>query len=373
MNTILITGSSGFIGKNLAEALKRLKDIRVTGFDVQDSLAMLEERVLAADVIFHLAGVNRPKDPAEFVSGNSILTERICDLLASHGKATSVVFASSTQADKDNPYGKSKACAEASLLAYAEKTNAPVYLYRLTNVFGKWSRPNYNSVVSTFCHNIARNLEITISNPANSVELVYIDDVVTEFVSIVNGSLPPQSRTLSIGPIYRVTLGELAEKIRSFGRIRGTLIVPDLSDEFTRKLHSTYLSYLEPDDFSYPLDLKTDNRGELAELFKSLQFGQIFVSRTRPGITRGNHYHDLKNEKFCVLQGEAIIRFRNILDGKVIEYPVSGRKWTIVDIPPGYTHSIENIGDSDMVTLFWSNTILDPSNPDTYFSEVKNG
>ncbi len=371
MNKILVTGSDGFVGKNLRMALARTENVHVLCFDVSDDLAVLESHLRQADIIFHLAGVNRPKDVEEFATGNTGLTETIVSLLEKEGRTPAIVMSSSTQAALDNPYGRSKKAAEDALFDYGRRTGAPVYVYRLTNVFGKWSRPNYNSVVSTFCHNISHGLDITISDPGNVVELVYIDDVVAEFMRVLEGNAEPSSQCLPATPTYRTTLGELAERIYRLRDIRASLVIPDLSDDFTRKLHATYLSYLETNDFSYGLDMKTDNRGALAELIKSAPFGQMFVSRTHGGVTRGNHFHDSKIEKFCVLQGEAAIRFRHVFSDDVIEYRVSGDNWQVVDIPPGYTHHIENLGDGEMITLFWANQIFDPGTPDTYFLPVE--
>src|ERR1039457_1758648 len=339
MKTVLITGSNGFIGKNLAAALFRHADIIVACFDIDDDPACLAGLLKEADIIFHLAGVNRPQHEDEFRFGNVGLTQTIISQLVEDNKKTPIIITSSTQAELDNPYGISKLQAEDAVFAYGNKTCSPVYVYRLTNVFGKWSRPNYNSVVSTFCHNIANGLPITISNPNHLVDLVYIDDVISAFLEILDGRTPASSTYLTVGPIYTISLEELAGKVHQLSDVRRTLVVPDLSDEFTRKLHATFLSYLAKDQFSYPLDIKTDNRGSLAELIKSEKFGQMFVSSTHCGITRGNHYHDTKIEKFCVLKGQAAIRFRHIFSDEVIEYPVSGAKWEVVDIPPGYTHN----------------------------------
>jgi UDP-2-acetamido-2,6-beta-L-arabino-hexul-4-ose reductase len=369
--TILVTGSSGFIGKNLCVALSRRQDVNVLCFDANDDPRLLKGHLAKADIIYHLAGVNRPQNVAEFAEGNTGLTQSIISILDRHGRTPAIIMSSSTQAELNNPYGLSKKEAEDILFAYAAGSGAPVYVYRLTNVFGKWSRPNYNSVVSTFCYNIAHGLEITFSDPANELELVYIDDVVTEFIAVLAGKREGPDTCLGVGPTYRITLAELAERIYRFRDIRATLEIPDLSDDLTRKLHATYLSYLEPTDFSYPLEIKSDNRGELAELIKSAQFGQMFVSRTHGGITRGNHHHDTKVEKFCVLQGEAVIRFRHLFSEEVIEYKVSGLRWEVVDIPPGYTHHIENLSDSEMIVLFWANQVFNPEKPDTYFCEVQ--
>ena len=283
-----------------------------------------------------------------------------------------IVLSSSYQAAQDNPYGRSKLAAEQALEDYVARTGTPAVIYRLPGVFGKWCRPNYNSVVATFCHNIARDLPITISDPARVVELVYVDDVVAQFMTHLENRPPGVTRG-EVRPTFSASLGELADRIRALRAMRQTLEVADASDPFTRRLLGTFTSYLPPTDLAYPLEQRTDPRGTLAELLKSPHFGQMFVSRTHPGVTRGNHYHDLKVEKFCVLEGEAVIRFRPILGDEVTEHRVSGTDFKVVDIPPGMTHSIENVGTTEMIVLFWASEILDREHPDTYFSEVLHG
>lgn len=274
---------------------------------------------------------------------------------------------SSTQAALDNPYGLSKRQAEEAVFDFGRETGASVFVFRLPGVFGKWCRPNYNSVVATFCHNIACDLPIAISDPAREIELVYIDDVVRAFIGIMDGRLPvSDGQYCLVEPTYRMSLGALAETIQGFRDSRVSLALPDMSDPFTRALYATYVSYLPADSFAYALTQRSDPRGELAELLKSPYIGQIFVSRTRPGITRGHHYHDTKVKKFVVLEGDAVIRFRHILGGDVIEYPISGHEFRVVDIPPGYTHAIENAGQNDLIVLFWADEIFDSDIPDTY-------
>jgi UDP-2-acetamido-2,6-beta-L-arabino-hexul-4-ose reductase len=370
VKTVLVTGSNGFIGKNLRVALGRMSDIRLTTFDVEDDWSILEGHLREADVVFHLAGVNRPRLEEEFVEGNTELTRRIVEFLIEINRTPLIVISSSVQAEQDNPYGRSKLGAEQVLLEYHRATNGRVCIYRLPNVFGKWSRPNYNSVVATFCYNMIHGLEVIISDPSRELELVYIDEVVREFVSLLTENNHEQTHYRTVSRTYRVTLGELAQKICGFKEMRSNLLVPDLSDEFMRCLHATYLSFLDSRDFAYPLDMKHDNRGVLFELIKSESFGQIFVSTTHAGVTRGNHYHDSKIEKFCVIKGQAAIRFKHILTGETIDYTVSGQKVEVVDIPPGYTHHIENLSDDEMIVLFWANRIFDPASPDTYYCEV---
>ena len=370
MKTVLVTGTAGFVGKNLVAALKPRDDVRLILFDVNTGPAVLDAGLADADLIYHLAGVNRPRDECEFVTGNTGLTERILAGLAELGRAPTFVISSSTQAELDNPYGRSKKAAEDAVLRFHHRTGSPVCIYRFPGIFGKWSRPNYNTVVATFCHNIARGLDITINDPNREMELVYIDDVVAAFLRHLDGTPDPSRQRYSVGRTFRVTLGGLADRIRRLHAIRETLTVPDLSDDLMKFLHATYLSFLPEDSFGYPVKLNTDDRGWLFELIKSEPFGQIFVSKTLPGITRGNHYHDTKVEKFCVIQGQGVIRFRQIDSDRILEYPVDDRAITVVDIPPGYTHSIENTGEGEMICLFWANQIFVPGRPDTYSDPV---
>lgn len=371
MNKVVVTGSRGFIGKNLMEALMRKEDAVVAGFDLDDDPVVLGALLKDADIVYHLAGVNRPEDVREFENGNTGFTGTIVSLLMEQKKKPGIVMTSSIQAALDNPYGVSKKRAEDILFEYGRRTGAPVYVYRLVNVFGKWCRPNYNSVVATFCHNISHDLDITISDRDRELELVYIDDVVTTFLSIPAGEVPGAGRYLAVHPKYTITLGCLADKIYQLRDVCKTLVIPDISDDFMKRLYATYLSYLDEDGLSYSLDLKIDNRGSLAELFKSEHFGQIFVSKTHAGVVRGNHYHNTKIEKFCVIQGEALISLRHIRSDVVQSYRVSGEKLQVVDIPPGHTHSIENISNTEMIALFWANQIFDPEHPDTYHCEVE--
>lgn len=370
MKKVLITGARGFIGKNFIEGLRRTEGVAVLTYDRGDSQDGLRAKLSEADIVFHLAGINRPKEDAEFAGVNAGLTETLVAFLEEMKRFPFVVLASSTQAESDNPYGRSKKAAEDILIDYCKRNDASAALYRLPGVFGKWSRPNYNTVVATFCYNIARGFGIDISDAARELTLVYIDDVVDEFLSLLEHPVTGTHSFKRIARTYTVTLGRLAEKIHEFKRVRESLTLPDLSDEFTRRLYATYLSFLDKNDLSYPLDVKTDQRGSLFELLKSSHFGQVFLSKTRAGVVRGNHYHNSKIEKFCVLHGRAVIRLRNILSDEVVSYPVSGEKIEVVDIPPGYTHSIENTSDDELIVLFWSNQIFDPRHPDTHASEV---
>ncbi len=370
MRHVLVTGSAGFIGKNILVALQAQSELVVTGYDVQDTAETLDAALASADIILHLAGINRPQHPEEFETGNADLTQAICTKLRALGRAPKIILSSSIQAALDNPYGVSKRHAEEALTVYAEVTGAEVVIYRLPNVFGKWCRPNYNSVVATFCYHIARDLPITISDPERELTLVYIDDVVAAFRRELTPSSSGGCRYAEVPVTFHITLGELAARLQEFRDARTRLTVPAFSDPFIKRLYATYLSYLDENDFAYALEKRCDQRGCLAEFLKSPHCGQLFVSRTKPGITRGNHYHHTKTEKFLVVEGDAIIRFRHILHDDVLEYTVSGTDFRVVDIPTGYTHMIENIGNTELVVLFWASEIFDPEAPDTYTTEV---
>jgi UDP-2-acetamido-2,6-beta-L-arabino-hexul-4-ose reductase len=373
----VVTGAKGFIGRNLVVALRRAR-VDVAEIDVDSAPDALCAAVCGAAVVFHLAGVNRPEDEREFLTGNVGSLDALfaaLDQLRATGAPSApplVVLSSSTQANHDNPYGRSKLAAEQALEAFAARTGTSAVIYRLPGVFGKWCRPDYNSVVATFCHHIARDQPIAISDPARVVELVHIDDVVGQFMTHLECQAVGVTRG-EVRPAFTASLGELADRIRGFRAMRHTLLVADASDPFTRRLLGTYTSYLQPGDLAYPLQQRTDARGTLAELLKSPHFGQMFVSRTNPGFSRGNHYHDIKVEKFCVLDGDAVIRFRSILGDEVTEHRLSGTDFKVVDIPPGMTHSIENVGSTEMIVLFWASEILDPQRPDAHNLEVLRG
>jgi UDP-2-acetamido-2,6-beta-L-arabino-hexul-4-ose reductase len=371
---VLVTGGEGFIGRNLRLALGRVQETAVTSVDLGSSPEQLRSALATCDIVFHLAGVNRPQREEELEAGNLGALRELLAGLATAGRRPLVVLSSSIQAQLDNPYGRSKRHAEEALLEHARLTDTPARVFRLPNVFGKWCRPNYNSAVATFCHNLTRGLPITVSDASRELELVHVDDVVARLLELAR---PPATfsgvRFESVTPTFRVTLGRLVELLRSFQTSRETLLVPELADPFVRRLHSTYLSYLPSEGFAYHLQQRTDARGALAELLKGPSFGQLFVSRTRPGVTRGNHYHDGKVEKFVVLEGEAVIRLRHMTTGEDVSYAVEGREHKVVDIPPGWTHSIENVGSGELLVLFWASEILDPSRPDTHAAEVGRG
>lgn len=364
---ILITGARGFMGKNLRSALTgRYGDAhRLMLLDMPHTEEELLAAAAEADFVFHLAGVNRPTDPADFQKGNADFTRQLLTLLKERGKRPPVLLSSSIQAALENPYGQSKLSAEQAVADYGRGTGSAVYLYRLPNVFGKWSRPNYNSAVATFCHNVARGLPITVNDPSVTLRLVYIDDVVEEFLRAMEGQPCREGEWCTVQPVHEVNLGHMAELIQSFPALRDSLTAPDQSDPLVKKLYATYLSFLPPEDFSRPTVTHADQRGSFTELLHMGSRGQVSLNVSRPHITKGDHWHQTKHEKFIVLQGEGVIRFRKVGDSTVIAYKVSGENLTVVDIPTGYTHSIENTGDTDMLTLMWANEVFDPAHPDT--------
>ena len=357
---VLITGARGFVGRNLSVSLPEHELLK---YDIDTNPSLLDSFCRDAEFVFHLAGVNRPEDPKEFMEGNYGFTSTLLETLRKYNNKCPVVISSSTQAALDNPYGLSKRAGEDLLRAYSEETGAKVIIYRLPNLFGKWCRPNYNSAVATFCHNIARGLPITVSDPKNELTLAYIDDLIDEFKRAMGG-VPSEVIT------HTATLGQIVTLLESFKESRKTLAAPDMTDPFTKKLHAAYLSYLPENDLSYPLKMNADNRGSFTEILRTEHHGQFSVNITKPGITKGNHWHHTKNEKFLVVGGDGIIRFRRIDEESVIEYKVSGDSLEVVDIPPGYTHNIENVGNSDLITFMWCNEQFDPERPDTIFLEV---
>ena len=371
---ILITGAGGFVGKNLVATLRTAGYTDLMLFEKDDTPETLADYCRRAAFVVHLAGINRPTDPSEFYTGNAGLTDTLLANLEAAGNTAPVLVTSSTQAELDNDYGKSKRQAEEAIFAHRRRTGATVYVFRMPGVFGKWCRPNYNSVVATFCHNVAHGLPIQVRDSAFSLPLVYIDDVVACILAAFDGDVMMDRSATPIchmHPIHEVTLGRLAELIQGFAAGRTSLAVPDLAPgSFEKKLYSTYLSYLPSDQFSYPLEMHTDNRGSFTEFLRSSERGQVSINISHPGIVKGNHWHHTKNEKFLVVKGEGVIRFRNIFSKEVIEYHVSGDKLEVVDIPCGYTHNIENVGTEDMVTVMWANEAFDPDHPDTFFEPV---
>ena len=367
---ILVTGSNGFIGKNLLERLSRVDDVTVSTYTRKDTEESLEEKVLEADFIFHLAGINRPEDPQEFYEGNRDLTQRIVAAAKKSVKSIPILMTSSTQVERDNDYGKSKREGELLLESYAKETDAIVYIYRLPNVFGKWSRPNYNTVIATWCHNVTRDISLQVNDESAELTLVYIDDVVNQFVRHLDENGQEGVVFGQVSPVYKKTLGEIRDLLLAFKESRTELTVPRVGRGFERALYATYLSFLPTDKFSYELKGYKDDRGTFYEFVKTLDSGQFSISTTVPGITRGNHYHNTKNEKFLVIKGEASIKHRQIYGDEIIEYKVSDKKMEVVEMIPGYTHDITNTGDTEMVLLLWANEAFDRDNPDTYFLKV---
>lgn len=379
---ILVTGANGFVGKNLCATLNAIKEgadqsfaisskLNLFEYDVDSDPALLDEYCAKADFVFNLAGVNRPKEQEEFMAGNFGFASTLLAMLKKHSNKCPVVLSSSTQAALENPYGQSKKAGEDLFFQYSKETGAKVLVYRFPNVFGKWCRPNYNSAVATFCYNIAHDLPIRINDGSVMMKLVYIDDVVTELIHALEGKPSACAGGFCAVPVeHTIKLGEIADLIVSFRASRESRSVPDMSDAFSQKLYATYLSYLPEDQFSYPLSMNADARGSFTEIIRTPERGQFSVNISKPGITKGNHWHHSKNEKFLVVSGRGVIRFRKVGEEKVLEYFVSGDKMEVVDIPTGYTHNIENLGDTDMVTFMWASECFNPEKPDTYFLEV---
>lgn len=367
---ILVTGAKGFIGKNLITELRNRKYDDILEYDRDSDSSLLDEYCREADFVFHLAGVNRPKEQSEFMEGNFGFTSDLLNSLKKNNNTCPVMISSSIQAELENPYGESKKAGEDLLFSFGEETGAKVLVYRFPNVFGKWCRPNYNSAVATFCHNIAHDMPIQINDPSVVMNFVYIDDVVNELINSLEGKENEAGEFCEVPVVHTITLGEVVDLIYSFRKSREDRSVPNMADAFTKKLYSTYLSYLPEDQFSYDLKMNVDQRGSFTEFIKTPDRGQVSVNISKPGITKGNHWHHTKNEKFLVVSGKGVIRFRKIDSDEVLEYFVSGDKMEVVDIPTGYTHNIENLGDEDMVTIMWANESFDPEKPDTYYLEV---
>ena len=367
---ILITGSNGFIGKNLVSELKNRGYNELYECDIATTEQELNEYAKNCEFVFHLAGVNRPLNNEEYMSGNFGFTSKLLSLLKKYNNKSPILITSSIQAKLDNPYGTSKKAGEDLIFKYAKEEDIKVYVYRLTNVFGKWCKPNYNSVIATFCYNISHNLDIKINDENTELNLIYIDDVIATFINTMENKLNKNNKYYKVIPEYKIKLGKIVELLYSFKESRNNLLIPNMKDSFSKKLYSTYLSYLEENDFSYKLKMNTDNRGSFTELFKSIDRGQISVNIAKPGITKGNHWHHTKNEKFVVVSGKGLIQFRKIDDSKIIEYHVTGDDITVVDIPVGYAHNIINEGDTELITVMWCNELYDKEKPDTYFMEV---
>ena len=367
---VLVTGADGFIARNLIVRLREQPELEIATFTRNDDPSTLAARLAGIAAVFHLAGVNRPKDEAEFATGNHDLTRRLCDAVRAQARPLLVAYSSSTQADRDNAYGRSKKAAEEELAALGASGAATTVVYRLPNVFGKWCRPNYNSAVATFCHNIARGLPIQVNDPAATVDLVYVDDLVDEFLHLLRNP-PAASGTAEVTPRYRATVGEIAEAIQGFEHSRTTLVSPPVGTGFTRALYATYISYFPTDHFSYPLTRHEDPRGVFVEMLKTQDSGQFSYFTAHPGVTRGGHYHHTKTEKFLVLKGEALFRFRHILSGEVFEMHTNGTSAQVVETIPGWAHDITNVGSDEMIVMLWANEIFDRARPDTVAHKVQ--
>ena len=396
---ILITGSAGFVGKNLVAALESIRDgkdrthpgLTVDGlylYDVGTDPAVLEEGCASADFVFHLAGVNRPKDAGEFMAGNRDFTSHLLDTLRARGNACPVMIASSIQATcigrYDSDYGRSKRAGEELAFAYGAATGASVLVYRFPNLFGKWCRPNYNSAVATFCHNIAHGLPVTVTDRSITLELLYIDDLVDEMIAALMGAghrcefdgidaVPtPDGRYYAAPVSHKVTLGEIVDLLYSFADQPKNLTVPEIpAGSFAKKLYSTYLSYLPPERICTPLKMNVDARGSFTELLRTVGAGQVSVNISKPGITKGQHWHHSKWELFIVVSGHGLIEMRRIGTDEVLRFEVTGDRIEAVHMLPGYTHNITNLSDTDdLVTVMWANECFDPSRPDTFYEEV---
>ena len=372
MKKVLITGSKGFIGKNLKLYLTQFKDIEVICFDKNDDDSLLPEILKKVDFIFHLAGINRSMDDYDFQKYNTDFTKKLSENIKNLNQKISIVFASSIQAEIDNPYGKSKKNAEEILINLSNDHDVSIYLFRLPNVFGKWSKPNYNSVVATFCYNISRELPIQINDQNKILELVYIDDVMQKFIELFNESQNKIEKKYftNVNPVYHIKLGDLAKQLYAFKKIESTGAMENVGTGLTRALYATYISYLPKEKFSYPLISKTDFRGNFVEVLKTQNSGQFSFFTALPGVTRGNHYHHTKTEKFLVVKGEARFKFLHMDEEIKHELIVNSDKLEIVETIPGWSHSITNIGKEELIVMLWSNEIFNPKKPDTYSFEL---
>ena len=380
---ILVTGAKGFVGKNLVSALYNIKNGKdrthpelsieeIFEFDIDTDDKLLNKYCKEADFVFNLAGINRPKNTEEFKEGNFGFGEKLLEILKENNNTCPVMLSSSIQAQLDNPYGKSKKAGEDLLFNYGKETGAKVLVYRLPNLFGKWCRPNYNSVVATFCHNIANDLPITVSDPSVVLTLVYIDDLVGELISALSGTEHREGEFCRVETEHKVTLGEIADLIYSFSEQPKTLLMPQIPDNsFEKKLYSTYLSYLPNEKVSFPLKMNCDDRGRFTELLKTETCGQFSVNISKPGITKGQHWHHSKWEFFIAGAGRGLIQQRKFASDEGLEFEVSGDKIEAVQMLPGYTHNKINLSDSEnLVTVMWANEQFDPNHPDTFFEEV---
>ncbi|KRB85416.1 capsular biosynthesis protein [Sphingomonas sp. Root710] len=366
---LLITGADGFIGRNLSLVIDEHPDHTALPITRASIVSDLSDAVRAADAVIHLAGINRPEDPAEFMTGNGDYTALLCEQLMAAGRALPVIFASSIQAERDNPYGASKRAAEAHLTDYAAATGAGVAIYRLPNVFGKWSRPYYNSAVATFCHSIARGLPVEIHDPAAEIRLAYIDDVIDGWLRALPEIAPGVTFPM-VEPVYQTTVGDLAAQIEAFRDVRDTLVIERVGTGLVRALYATFMSHVPPESFGYPIPAHSDPRGTFVEMLKTADSGQFSYFTAHPGVTRGGHYHHSKTEKFLVIRGTARFRFRHMLTGETVERTSEGERPEIVETIPGWTHDITNIGDDEMIVMLWANEQFDRARPDTFACPV---
>ena len=382
---ILITGAKGFIGRNLIATLHNIADgkdrsfgmdtdLTVFEYDIDTDPALLDVYCKNADFVFNLAGVNRPQDPKEFMEGNFGFASTLLNTLKKHGNNCPIMISSSIQAALNNPYGESKKAGEDLMFAYGKEVGAPVYVYRFPNVFGKWCRPNYNSAVATFCNNIANDLSIQVNDPTVMMTLVYIDDVVAELISALKGEPHVNEEGYAYVPVeHKIKLGEIVDLIYSFAKQPQSLVIPEIPENsFAKKLYSTYLSYLPKEKVAFPLKVNVDARGSFTELLKTEKCGQVSVNISKPGITKGQHWHHTKWEFFIVVSGHGLIQQRKVDSDEVLSFEVSGEKIEAVHMLPGYTHNIINLSDTeDLVTVMWANEAFDPNRPDTYFEPVE--
>ena len=362
---ILVTGADGFIGRNLRMMISERRGYEALPIMRGSSLPDLAEAVRAADAVIHLAGVNRPEDTADFMTGNGDYTALLCEQLLADGRGLPVIFASSIQAARDNPYGVSKRAAERHLADYAARSAAEVAIYRLPNVFGKWCRPDYNSVVATFCHNIAHDLPIELHDSAAELRLAYIDDVVDTWLQALP-DLAPGLAFLDVEPVYPVTVGELARQIEAFQAVRDTLVTEPVGTGLPRALYATFMSYLPSERFGYEIASHVDPRGSFVEMLKTSDSGQFSYFTAHPGVTRGGHYHHSKSEKFLVIRGRARFKFRHMQTGQMVERTSDGARPEIVETIPGWTHDITNIGDDELIVMLWASEQFDRLRPDTF-------
>jgi UDP-2-acetamido-2,6-beta-L-arabino-hexul-4-ose reductase len=370
---VLVTGANGFIGKNLVVRLRELPRFAVTEFVRGDAPEALPGLLAQADAVVHLAGENRPADEAAFAQVNTGLTVALCNALAAEqlrsGRQLPLVLASSAQAERDNPYGQSKLAAEQAVQQLCVASGHPAVVYRLPGVFGKWCKPNYNSVVATFCHNIARGLPIQINDPEARLQLVYVDDVVSSFIAALDAPAAGLTRA-EVAPLYTTKLGDLAQQISAFGDCRTSLMSERVGTGLVRALYATYVSYLPNERFAYDVPVHGDPRGVFVEMLKTPDSGQFSYFTAHPGITRGGHYHHTKTEKFLVIKGQAVFRFRHLLTGELFELATAGDKPQVVDTIPGWVHDITNVGNDEMVVMLWANEVFDRANPDTVAAPI---